>query len=169
MQPEAVDSVIPICTLPTIFVLFKTLLSSKVSVPSFIWLITLPGKIYYHVILNQALKKIIIRPSPLESESKIIRSVIIYVFLGFFLNVYSFLRERERERERASRGRAEREGEKETEDPKQGPCVSTEPDVGLKLLNHEIMTWAEFRRITEPHRLPRSLIGTFKRPSLLLS
>ena len=42
-----------------------------------------------------------------------------------------------RETDRASRGRAEREGEGI---PSKLHTVSMEPDVGLKLKNHEIMT-----------------------------
>ena len=37
--------------------------------------------------------------------------------------------------------------ERETQDPKQAP--GSEPDTGLELKNHEIMTWAEVRRLTE--------------------
>ena len=44
-------------------------------------------------------------------------------------------RERERERERASRGVAEREGDTESEAGSRLRAVSTEPDVGLELLN----------------------------------
>ena len=62
------------------------------------------------------------------------------------LNVYLFLteRERERERERArtrmSGGGAEREGDSESEAGSRVPAVCTEPNVGFKLTNHEIMT-----------------------------
>ena len=38
-----------------------------------------------------------------------------------------------------SGGRTEREGERERINPKQAPHVNTEPDVGLKPTNHEIM------------------------------
>ena len=47
------------------------------------------------------------------------------------------------ERDSASGGGAEREGNTE---PKAGSrlwAVSTEPDAGPELMNHEIMTWAE--------------------------
>ena len=57
-------------------------------------------------------------------------------------NVYLFLREiereRERERERMSWGGAEREAREKI--PSRLCTVSTEPDVGLKLIDHEIMT-----------------------------
>ena len=44
----------------------------------------------------------------------------------------------ERERECVDRGGAERE--RETENPTQARAVSTEPDVGLKLTDREIIT-----------------------------
>ena len=54
------------------------------------------------------------------------------------------MRERERERERASermsRGGAEREGDTESEAGSRLQAVSTEPDMGLELMNCEIMT-----------------------------
>ena len=39
-----------------------------------------------------------------------------------------------------SRGGAEREGDKESEAASRLQAVSTEPDAGLKLTDHEIMT-----------------------------
>ena len=57
-----------------------------------------------------------------------------------------FLRERERERE--SRGGAEREGDTESKAGSGLWVVSTEPDVGLKPTNREIMTWAQFGHLT---------------------
>ena len=47
---------------------------------------------------------------------------------------------RERERERESGGGAEREGDTESETGSRLWAVSTEPDVGLELMNCEIMT-----------------------------
>ena len=41
-----------------------------------------------------------------------------------------------------SRGGAEREGDTESEAGSWLWAVSTEPDAGLKLMDHEIMTWA---------------------------
>ena len=63
-------------------------------------------------------------------------------FFKHFFNVCLFLRERERERERQSMGRggAEREGGTESEAGSRLRAVSTEPDMGLELTNHEIMT-----------------------------
>ena len=61
-------------------------------------------------------------------------------------NVYSFLRERERERrekQSLSRGGAEREGDTESEAGSRLRAVSTELDVGLELMECEIMTWAK--------------------------
>ena len=59
---------------------------------------------------------------------------------GFFFNVYLFLRDRERQR--MSRGGTERERERDTESEGSSRLrdVSTEPDTGLKPMNHEIMT-----------------------------
>ena len=70
-------------------------------------------------------------------------------FWGFFLsflkkiffNVYLFLRQRETEHER---GRVrEREGDTESETGSRLWAVSTEPDAGLKLMDRELVTWAE--------------------------
>ena len=46
-------------------------------------------------------------------------------------------------------GGAEREGDTEPEAGSRLRAVRTEPDVGLKLTSHEIMTWAEVRRLTD--------------------
>ena len=48
-----------------------------------------------------------------------------------------------------SGGVAEREGGTESEAGSRLWAVSTEPDVGLKSMNHEIMTWAKFRHLTD--------------------
>ena len=48
-----------------------------------------------------------------------------------------------------NRGGAEREGDTESETGSRLWAVSTEPDAGLKLTDHEIMTWAEVRRLTD--------------------
>ena len=55
------------------------------------------------------------------------------VFLIIFFSVYFWEGERERERER------------ERENPKQAHTVSEEPNVGLDLMNHDFMTWAEIK------------------------
>ena len=47
-----------------------------------------------------------------------------------------------------SGGGAEKEGDTEFEAGSRFWAVSTEPDVVLELTNHEIMTWAEVRRLT---------------------
>ena len=52
-----------------------------------------------------------------------------------------------------SRGGAEREGDTESEAGSW--AVSTEPDVGLKLTNPEIMAWAGVGRLT--HRATQAL------------
>ena len=54
-----------------------------------------------------------------------------------------------RERERVSRGGAEREGDAESEAGSRLWAVGTEPDAGLELTNHEIMTWADVRHSTD--------------------
>ena len=48
-----------------------------------------------------------------------------------------------------SRGGAEREGGTESEAGSKLWAVSTEPDVGLELMDCEIITWAEVRRLTD--------------------
>ena len=53
-----------------------------------------------------------------------------------FFEVYLFTL-RQRERKRAGKGLREREGERV---PSKLHAVGEEPDVGLKLTNHEIMT-----------------------------
>ena len=66
-----------------------------------------------------------------------------HFFESFLMFIY-FLREREgRERMLMSRGRAEREADTESEAGSRLWAVSTEPDSGLELTNHEIMIWAE--------------------------
>ena len=53
------------------------------------------------------------------------------------------------ERHSVSGGGAERGGDTESEASSKLRAVSTEPDVGLKLTHHEIMTWAEVGRLTD--------------------
>ena len=55
----------------------------------------------------------------------------------------------ERDRQSVSRGGAEREGDAESETGSRLWAGSTEPDAGLKLMNPEIMTWAEVGRLTD--------------------
>ena len=54
----------------------------------------------------------------------------------FFFNVYLLLRERDRVRV----GEGQRETHTQSEAGSRLRAVSTEPDVGLELTNHEIMT-----------------------------
>ena len=65
-----------------------------------------------------------------------------YLCFWKFIFVYFWERERESARTRAhtSGGGAEREGDRI---PSRLRTVSAEPYVGLELMNHEIMTWAE--------------------------
>ena len=67
----------------------------------------------------------------------------------FFLNVYFW------ERERECRRGAETDGDTESKIGSRLQAVSTEPDTTLELTNHDIMTWAEVRCLTEPLRCPR--------------
>ena len=46
-------------------------------------------------------------------------------------------------------GEGLREGDTESEAGSRIRAVSTEPDAGLKLTDHEIMTWAEVGRLTD--------------------
>ena len=54
----------------------------------------------------------------------------------FFFNVYLFLRKRQS----ASGGEAERGGDTQSETGSRLRTVSTEPDLGLELVNCEVMT-----------------------------
>ena len=58
------------------------------------------------------------------------------------------------QRQSMSRGGAEREGDTESEAGSRLWAISTEPDVGLKLTNREIMTWAEVGCLTESAKVP---------------
>ena len=53
------------------------------------------------------------------------------------------------ERESVNGGGAEREGDTESEADSGLQAVSTEPDAGLELTDHEIMTWVEVGRLTD--------------------
>ena len=57
----------------------------------------------------------------------------------FFKFIYLFWK---RERARAGEGQTEREGERISS---RFHTVSTEPNMGLELTNHELMTWAEIK------------------------
>ena len=48
-----------------------------------------------------------------------------------------------------NRGGAEREGDTESETGCGVWAISLEPDAGLELTDHEIMTWAEVGRLTD--------------------
>ena len=63
--------------------------------------------------------------------------------------MFIFERERDTHTQNASRGGAEREGDTESEAESRLWAVSTEPDVGLKLTSHEIMTQAEVGHLTD--------------------
>ena len=65
------------------------------------------------------------------------------MYIIYFFNVY--FREREKERQSVSREGAQREGDTVSEAGSRLWAVSTEPDAGLKLTSHEIMTWAKVR------------------------
>ena len=65
-----------------------------------------------------------------------------------------------------SGGGAEGEGDRESEAGSRLRAVSTEPDAGLELVNHEIMTRAEVGCPTEPTNRPSS-VCFFKEIALL--
>ena len=48
-----------------------------------------------------------------------------------------------------SGGGAESEGDTKSKAGSRLWAVSTEPDMGLELINHKIMTWADVRRLTD--------------------
>ena len=64
----------------------------------------------------------------------------------FFLTFIYFW---DRERQSMNRGRLEREGDTESETGSRLWAVSTEPDVGLELMDREIMIWAKVGRLTD--------------------
>ena len=68
----------------------------------------------------------------------------------------------EREWVSASAGEAERKGDIESEASSRLRAVSTEPEVGLKLTNHEIMTWTEVRCLTVWATQAPSNVETFQ-------
>ena len=70
--------------------------------------------------------------------------MILTFFLNFF-NVYLFLSERQS----MSGGGAERKGDTESKAGSRLWAVSKGPNVGLELMNREIMTWAEVRCLTD--------------------
>ena len=71
-----------------------------------------------------------------------------FFFLIFKKNLtFIYYWETERHRVWAGEG-TERGGDTESEAGSRLWAVSTEPDVGLKLTNYEIMTWAEVRHLT---------------------
>ena len=55
----------------------------------------------------------------------------------------------QRERQSVNRGGAKREGDTESKAVSRLCAVSTEPDTGLELTDHEIMTLAEVRCLTD--------------------
>ena len=58
-----------------------------------------------------------------------------------------------------NRGGSEREGDTEFEAGSRFWAVSTEPDAGLELTDHEIMTWAEVGRLTHwAMQVPREVV-----------
>ena len=60
-----------------------------------------------------------------------------------------FVFESERERKTEREQERGREGDTESEAGSRLWAVSTEPDAGLELTNHEIMTWNEVGRPTD--------------------
>ena len=55
----------------------------------------------------------------------------------------------DRERQNVNGGRAEREGDTESETGSRPWAISPEPDAGLELTDHEIVTRAEVGRLTD--------------------
>ena len=71
----------------------------------------------------------------------------VYIYIYMFFNFLKFIHFWERE-PKQGRGR-EREGGKESEAGSKLWAVSTEPDVGLELESHEIVTWANVGHLTD--------------------
>ena len=71
--------------------------------------------------------------SPVRSSVQPVAFIIIIIIIIIIINIYLFLRERQQVRERQrERGRQRI--------PSSLHAVSAEPNVGLELTNHEIMT-----------------------------
>ena len=74
-------------------------------------------------------------------------------------NVYLFLRQRQSK----NGGGAEREGDTEPEAGSRLWAISPEPNTGLELMDHEIVTWAEVGRPTDwATQAPQEMNGIFK-------
>ena len=67
------------------------------------------------------------------------------LFKKFFYCLFIFVTVRDR----AWMGEGQREGDTESETGSRFWAVSTEPNAGLELTDHEIMTWAEVGRLTD--------------------
>ena len=63
--------------------------------------------------------------------------------------MFIYFWEREWERDRALVGEKQRKGDTESEAGSRLSAVSTEPDAGLQLKYHKIMTWSDVGRLTE--------------------
>ena len=70
---------------------------------------------------------------------------LIFIYFIFLTFIYFW----DRERQSMNGGGAERVGDTESEAGSRLRAVITEPDVGLKLTDREIMTWAEVGRLTD--------------------
>ena len=79
-----------------------------------------------------------------NKDKDVMFSQMLAFFPKIFFNIYSFLRDTDS----MSRGGG-RERETESEAGSRLWAVSTEPSVGLKLTNHEVMTWAEVGHLTD--------------------
>ena len=77
---------------------------------------------------------------PLYVQGSQTYPVLLFVF-NFFFFKFIF------ERETVWLGEGQREGDTESEAGSRLRAISTEPDLGLKLTNHEIMTWTEVRHL----------------------
>ena len=74
-------------------------------------------------------------------------TIFAFLFKKIFLTIDSFLKGRERQS--TNGGRSEREGDTETEAGSRLWAISTEPEAGLELTDHEIMTWAKVGLLTD--------------------
>ena len=87
-------------------------------------------------------------------------------FHSFFFLMFVYFWERERER--TSEGGAERKGDTESKAGSRPWAVSTEPDMGLEITNHEIMTWAKVGHSTD-WAIQAPQIGSISIPVLDMS
>ena len=106
--------------------------------------------IYNHNDRSTVILYILSLSLPLMSSLNIRLRKMLLSFLAFFFLMFIYERDWKREREKqrwAGEGQIERETESEAGSRLWD--ISTEPDMGLELMNHDIMAWAEAGHLTD--------------------